>query len=157
MKLYNWLRGLPAWAFIPMALAAMLLISFIFYLLDMDLGENTVMAKYHPAPLLLIGCILVPLVETALLQLAPIEITLLIRKNFGIAAVIISAVLFALTHWFTIFYLLYAFLFGIVLGTSYIIWREKKSVGYAFLLVTLIHALWNTFIWVVEFIEDTAT
>lgn len=96
-----------------------------------------------------IGMVLIvvigPIFETLLFQMIPISsIRAMISKetNAFIVSTLVSSIAFALTHGiYGKYYILYAFVCGVVLAMSYnlSIYRKESP----FLSVFIIHALWN--------------
>lgn len=87
--------------------------------------------------------LLAPLLETLIYQTAPI---LILRKYSSARPAIIilaSSILFAVGHDYDISYIFYAFLIGLLLAYSYVIYLEKTVS--AFWVVAAIHSLRNLF------------
>lgn len=87
------------------------------------------------------GSLVVPTIETALFQWAPLR---LLRAAFGIGRltnVVVSASLFALAHTYSLGYICFAFLVGLVLAFGFL--ARSRPGGQAFLIVFSAHALRN--------------
>jgi len=99
-------------------------------------GENFVLIYVVPL-------FFAPVFETFLGQSLPYfllkKIRFLNEKSYLI--LIISAVIFGLLHFYSLFYMIYAFLIGIVLMYAYMV--RVKSHKNAFLLVAICHSLLN--------------
>ena len=85
-----------------------------------------------------------PLFETALFQL--LVVFLLQRfTRFPLWLIIgISALLFALNHYYSVFYIIFIFFSGFIYATVFMACQQKRSYGFAFLIVSLIHGLYNS-------------
>jgi hypothetical protein len=95
-----------------------------------------------PFKLLLMATILAPLVETFVFQFLLIEIICFFSKS-KMLALVVSTILFALTHAYNLNYILFAFIPGFMLGILYLILKNKQKP--AFILVCLAHALSNLY------------
>ncbi|WP_411683022.1 type II CAAX prenyl endopeptidase Rce1 family protein [Clostridium thailandense] len=84
-----------------------------------------------------------PILETAIFQYAIIEflssISILREKN--ILIIIISAILFGLSHSYSYVYVFYGFIMGLLLSYSYLTYKNKSFS--AFWVVFLIHCIKN--------------
>lgn len=90
---------------------------------------------------LLVGSIVAPLIETTMCQWAPIR---LLRSRLGLpwpVVLLTSAALFAATHPYSIGYVVFALLVGIVLAYCYAVQAEAGR--RPFLFTCLVHALRN--------------
>lgn len=83
--------------------------------------------------------IVAPLVETLIFQFLVIEF-LYLTKIGKRKIVVLSAIIFSLTHYYSIGYILYAFSMGVIFSYSYVI---RKNATQAFLTVYAIHLLRN--------------
>lgn len=149
MKFHRWLKNLPFYWFIPIMLGVLFVITVLKNSLQLNPGDNPISSEYGLWERIIVGSIVVPLLETLILQLLPIELILRIKLRKRIAAIIaimVSALAFASTHWFNLHYVLHAFVFGLVFAEAYLICRDKKNRWYAFGVVATIHALWNGFV-----------
>lgn len=85
-----------------------------------------------------------PIIETVIFHLILIELFLYIfkRSKYGNHfSVIITAILFSMTHYYSIHYIVITLFFGIILGTAYIIAKTRNMLP--FLVVFFIHAIYN--------------
>lgn len=93
---------------------------------------------------MVIAVIVAPLIETLIFQALIIEIICKIikrpRKNILIA-VVASSLAFALNHTYSIGYVIFAFLVGIIYALAYYLGRYRKE-GAVTLVFTL-HAMYN--------------
>jgi hypothetical protein len=83
--------------------------------------------------------IIAPLFETFIFQFLVIEFMYLMRIG-KIKIVGLSAIIFSITHYYSIGYILYAFSIGVIFSYSYVI---QKNTARAFLTVYAIHLLRN--------------
>ncbi|WP_165847956.1 CPBP family intramembrane glutamic endopeptidase [Paraburkholderia lacunae] len=90
--------------------------------------------------MILFGCVLAPLLETAFHQWACLRILQKLRCRASVAILVSSAV-FGLAHDYSIPYMATAFLGGVVLSTVFVI--ESKRNGHPFLATLTVHALRN--------------
>lgn len=90
--------------------------------------------------------LIAPFFETLFFQRIPIE--LMQKKDFfkskPCLIILISAFLFAVTHYYDIAYIVVVFPIGLILAYSYIIYQKKESKLTAFKVVFIIHMLRNT-------------
>jgi uncharacterized protein len=90
---------------------------------------------------------LAPILETMIFQAFVIE--MLKQKIAMKYCCLISAVLFALTHTYNVFYFLLAVAAGLSFAILYYIGSLNKK---GFLLVVTAHALYNLTVWVLQFV-----
>lgn len=86
--------------------------------------------------------ILAPFLETIIFQVIVIELLIRLRVR-PLIAILTSALLFALSHNYHIFYILAVLPSGILFAYYYYILRKRKGVLFAFLVIALLHALLN--------------
>jgi hypothetical protein len=90
---------------------------------------------------LLLGSVIVPLIETAVFQWAPIR---LLRTAFRLPAplaIFLSAAFFAAAHTYSIGYVVFTFLVGLVLAYGFVV--KDHPGGKPYLLICAVHALRN--------------
>lgn len=111
-------------------------------------NENPV--DNFPLPLLLfVSVFLAPILETFLYQYLPYKLFkylgINMDKKIGVISLIsISSSLFGLSHPFSILYVVYTFIIGIVLMcVFYISYHYRSNRDNAFVLVVLIHSIIN--------------
>ena len=97
-----------------------------------------------------------PLIETLVFQLLVIELTLLIfrifRLNYGFCfSIVLSSILFGLTHSYNIYYIGYTMFSGAVLAFFYLIARNRKDMN-GYLVVTIVHAVSNFFAFILNYV-----
>lgn len=90
---------------------------------------------------LLVGCIVVPICETFLFQWLPIKVLRYFIKDKDYIIILISAVLFGIDHYYSIWYSIEAFLVGIVLAYAFVMCERRKDSPIA--VVAIIHGLKN--------------
>jgi|GEM_PF-4297756 len=96
--------------------------------------------------------IFAPIIETFICQFSVIKLFRLMTKRFDLTlfiAVPLSAFLFAIGHWFSIYYVVAMFLAGILLALAFVVGMYRRDLP-AFLNVAIIHASWNLFAFVAE-------
>ncbi|MBM7615047.1 CPBP family intramembrane glutamic endopeptidase [Alkaliphilus hydrothermalis] len=146
----NYLNSLSA----PMFIFLMTIITYIVYIpfiplikLFLDkvgpMGGPSAINSLPPAGIFIVVVIVAPLLETFLFQLMPIKILQWIPalKSRKYIVILVSAALFASTHSYSMLYIFYTFIIGILLAYSFCVYENKKSS--AFMVVVLIHALRN--------------
>lgn len=116
-------------------------------------GANISITKGASIPsIIFVALILAPLIETLLFQVLPIEISNKITnkctgKPCVLFSIMVSALLFAVEHRFSIKYMCYAFVMGLYLSFFYLfisrIYGNNWKKGYA--ATVLLHFLFNFF------------
>ncbi|CAH2462987.1 MULTISPECIES: CPBP family intramembrane glutamic endopeptidase [Bacillus cereus group] len=103
------------------------------------------------------GCVVAPLIETALYQMFLFWILKdipFVRKYDNIPTIFLSAIIFGTIHSYGISYKVYTGLMGVILGYSYWIYQKKKEKTPKTLsacwVVFLIHALHNFFTFILK-------
>jgi len=94
---------------------------------------------------LLLVCIFAPVFETLLFQWLPIYLLLRIKyfRTHYLIPIVVSASLFALTHHYSVFYILYAFFGSWIYATLFLVAKEKHDYPTAFGLTALVHGAFN--------------
>lgn len=150
-KIDNYLKELSTIKFIiiMVLLTFLIIVPFLplFYLYENHIGEKGGPIDLETGTLLykvMVGSILAPIIETLIFQYVVIEIlnAVKILKEKNIAIVIISAVLFGISHSYSYLYIFYAFIIGLLLAYSYLVYKKKKFS--AFWVVFWIHCIRNT-------------
>jgi hypothetical protein len=97
-----------------------------------------------------IVAIFAPVIETLLFQTIFIEMFLVNHNNSTniIIVILVSSLAFAATHLFSFFYAIFAFLMGINLASTYIVFQGKKP--NSTLTVISIHASYNLIMFVIS-------
>jgi hypothetical protein len=92
--------------------------------------------------------IVAPVIESYVFQRGIINLTLQTIKSSKLIAVLLSATGFALTHIYSLPYVIVTFFIGILYATIYLILLEKNAE--AFWWVTVIHALYNLYAFIMN-------
>ncbi|HTE23884.1 lysostaphin resistance A-like protein [Flavitalea sp.] len=92
--------------------------------------------------------IVAPIIETYIFQKGIIDFTRLTIKASKLISVLLSATAFAFTHTYSIQYVAVTFILGMLYGIIYLSFIEKKAD--AFWHLTIIHALYNLFAFVMN-------
>ena len=111
-------------------------------------GGGPSLLEESPLYQLVVVVLLAPLFETLIFQTAPILIS---RKHSSLSPgtiILASSLFFAVAHSYSIAYIFYAFLIGLLLAYSYTMYLEKTVS--AFWVVATIHSLRNMFSWVLS-------
>lgn len=141
--LFRFLIRIPAFVFVLLFLAASIITGIITTFLPEPTIEDpfTIDNKWVK---IIFSLIIVPLIETLLFQSLIIEIVCKFikrpRHNLYVA-IILSAFAFAFSHTYSISYVVFTFVGGLILAFAYYIGRYRRE--NAFLLVVIIHALYN--------------
>ena len=87
-------------------------------------------------------CVIVPIIETLLFQLAPISLLELVTESKYVQ-VSVSSVLFGASHGFNFVYVIATLMIGAILATGFIIGKNNKSRSFAFWAIVLSHSISN--------------
>jgi hypothetical protein len=99
-----------------------------------DMGRNAIFK------MIVFGCIVAPLIETAINQWACLRLLKRLRCRTGIA-IGISALIFGLGHYYSAAYVVMATLVGAILATVFVI--EDTRNGHPFIATLAVHMLRN--------------
>lgn len=140
----KWLTGLPTvklvlLAFVCTYVAAIPTIAFAVFHPGTPFGGPG-WGKSDLLRILLLGCLLAPLLETAITQWACIRLLEKLRFPTGMA-IVVSAAFFASGHNYSTLYMCMTFLIGLVLASVFAI--EDARDGHPFLATLAVHALRN--------------
>ncbi len=118
----------------------------ITHLFPSGAGKNDVANMLNtPFKEVFFGIIIGPYIETLLFQTLVIFLICKIVKrpkyNFCLS-ILLSAILFSISHTYSLYYVLYAFIGGVIYANAYYFARYKK--WSATLTVFIIHAIHNT-------------
>lgn len=143
-KTMAWVTKLPTAQLIPLALiftyvASAPPIAFAVFDPGAKLGGPT-LTGHDFIKAIVLGCIVAPLLETALMQWACIRILKKVGISTGLA-VLVSAIFFGLEHYYSVLYMSLTFCVGLVLGSVFAI--EDARRGSPFLATFTVHALHN--------------
>lgn len=143
--LFKKIADLSAWQFIVIFLSLCLasafpvaLIEYIFGLEDnMPLREDSFLFS------IIFTCIFIPIFETYCLQYLPIYLTnRFISKNWSLQ-VLISAIIFGILHHYSILYIIYAVINGLILGLGFVAYYHTRGFKVAFWSIVCVHGLRN--------------
>ena len=106
---------------------------------------NTALDREHIAIQLLTSVVLGPIFETLLFQVLIIE-ALRSFKVSDIYSILISSLLFALSHSYNISYMIVTFIPGIIFALYYIGLRRRRDWFVSAFFVFAVHSLYNLFV-----------
>ncbi len=99
------------------------------------------MAKYSFGWKIVLGTILAPFIETLINQWLVFKILRRYTTNINLI-IFISALLFGLSHWYSVGYIFFTFIIGIFLMQAFIFWSGKDLSKY--MMTVIIHMIHNT-------------
>jgi CAAX protease family protein len=116
---------------------------FVLSYFDVESAGNNTVKKLSGFRKVLLLFIIAPVSETLLFQSLVIHLVLKYNKkhNRYFIAIILSTLLFSLTHIYNIYYFLYAIGLGLGFAIFYVIMLNRKS--YPIVLTMLLHASFN--------------
>lgn len=131
-------------------IAVMLSLSYIIYIplipffQNYDIGGPQFLISSSFIGKLINGSLIIPFVETFIFQYLVIELIRTIKKikDSTFLTIIISAIVFSLSHYYNVLYIFYSFIMGVLLAYTYILYEKKNY--HPFLMVMVIHILRNT-------------
>ena len=129
-----------------------LLLPFIYNSNGPDIATNSLINTIKS---ILTSGIIIPILETLLFQHLVFIILkkfILDEKSFAITYLTISSLLFALSHYYSLFYIILTFFLGIILTYSYYISHYRKES--AFWTTAIIHGSYNTLLIIVSSIFE---
>ena len=91
-----------------------------------------------------LAVVIAPIFETILLNLLPIVVLEKLTKNKYII-VFLASLLFAVLHWYSIYYVIFTFFGGILLNSFFLIIQCKSNTNQAVIFTILYHSLYNLF------------
>jgi uncharacterized protein len=144
VSIKNWLTQLPTIKLVPLALVFTYLAT-VPAIAVAILHPGTQLAgpdwgKHDLVKMIVLGCILAPLIETALMQWGCMRLLGKLRVKTRVA-IVVSAALFGLSHSYNMSYVMTTFLVGVVLASVFAI--EDARGGRPFLATLAVHALRN--------------
>lgn len=149
-KVIQWIRNQPSWVLLSLALIWTILSSIIVNLWGEPLPD--IMEGKNTIPVIIIGILVGPIIETFLFQVCIIELVKKIAPKVDghvnlFFSLLVSAILFAVTHSYSASYVIYAFFLGAALSSLYIIASVKTGNTWkdGFLLALLFHVIINLF------------
>jgi len=151
MSLNNF-KQLPYGILLLIFIGLKLLVSFSFGCLESDLIENDIINESTNMEKFWLSIVLAPLIETFLFTMLIIEFSLHLFQRVKIKnyiAILFSAILFSWSHNFSVVYIIYAFITGLIYGWLYLL-TKNRGVFMAFSTVFLVHFINNS----VAFLAD---
>ncbi len=124
---------------------------YILSMLNVDISNENPIDKYPKELVFFLSVIIGPALETLIYQYLPykvMEYFNLIKHRRGIYSLfIISTLFFALSHPYSLAYIIYAFFMGLLfIVLFYISYNIRKDKYASFWLLTLIHMIINTLV-----------
>lgn len=147
-KVKNTILSLREWELVLLVLVLNFLNNYIFsvvstfFNISLNKGFNN---NYTFNEKIVLFLIVAPLIETLLFQCIVIEIAKSLKIR-TIYCCILSALAFALSHIYNIFYFTYAFMGGLMFAFLYT--RGKNQ--YAILLPLITHIIYNTIVFIIK-------
>jgi hypothetical protein len=143
-------KKLPLLFFVFLLLALSYLIVAISLLIYVpESSGSEYLHKKNPYYLFFTACIVAPLFETLVFQTIIIALVRnFLSKKIGFQ-IAISALLFSLIHYYSIWYIVFAFLVGIILATGYVIYYRNGELK-AFAAIAGVHFLRNFISFIVD-------
>lgn len=71
-------------------------------------------------------------------------------KNQKIVAIFISSLLFGLSHWYNIYYVMSATIMGLILSSGFCFFKEKTNNISAIFYIIIAHSLFNIFVFIIK-------
>lgn len=141
------------WVLLLIALFFKILVSFLFHALVRSANiigaGNTGLDDLTTLETIIAIVIIAPLLETFIFQFGVQEVVIRAFKNSVFKlwiSVFISSLAFALTHYYSLFYILMTLVSGLIYSVFYIIIRDRtKKIGASFFLTSLLHIGYNLF------------
>lgn len=99
--------------------------------------------------LFIVVVVVAPLIETFIFQFLIFYLMSLLTKN-KIAILLTSALLFGLSHSYSLLYILSGCMGGLLLGYAYLIFQVRKK--YSFWTVSVIHSLNNLYLFLIDYL-----
>lgn len=147
-KIKTKLKSVNRFAFILIVVAALFLVKFFFNFFYGFIEEKDIILYAFPKNeekivLFLLSVIVAPVFETWFAQSLPYS--LLNKRSYfkerSYLILLISSLIFALNHFYSLFYIIYAFLMGLVLMYGYMI--RIKTDKKTYYLIAICHSLVN--------------
>ncbi|WP_370407624.1 CPBP family glutamic-type intramembrane protease [Tenacibaculum dicentrarchi] len=120
------------------------IISLSLNLLDVDFGDNE-LKEYSIYAIFFLVVIFAPIFETVIFNLLPIKILQYFNffKKKPFYTIFVASIAFALTHTYSIGYVLMTYIGAITINTFFITLETKGNTTRAFLLTVLLHSAYN--------------
>ncbi len=125
-------------------------ISFIMSFLEEGVFDIDFLKNKSLAFIFILTVIIVPIIETFLFQFLIIEICIrFLKKKKEIIAILTSALIFSICHYYNFLYIISIFFLGIVFSSFYILAKKRSDIN-PFIFLTLIHAINNLLAFIVN-------
>ncbi|MBS2209825.1 CPBP family intramembrane metalloprotease [Carboxylicivirga mesophila] len=148
------LRRLHIVQFILVFLMCFFLLQLISFAFPGNWADNAVVNGMSDSKKVVFGIFFGPWLETVIYQSLIIGgICFFIKRpryNF-ILSIGLSSILFGLSHWFSVYYIIWATVGGVFMGVAY--YAARYRTNWAFMPVFIIHATWNS----IAFLADLLT
>lgn len=146
-KAYIHLIRLPLYWLLPILLLVGIAINGICELLGADYSNNIYNTSRTTNEIFAV-LILAPIIESLIFQQIPIEVTQVItkkifNKRYPIISSLISSILFAVDHSYSVGYFIMTFFLGLILSVLYLTLRYRMPVFFAYLTLVLFHSVYN--------------
>jgi len=126
-------------------LFTIIILDFPFLLLinhfELSIGGTNLINNLNLPKMLFLGVLFIPIIETAIFQIGIIKLFLLIFPKYTIISIVASATFFSFAHSYSVYYIIYMFLIGVVLASLFFIANKKKI--NPFWTIFSVHALHN--------------
>lgn len=148
-KASNALLKVKKWHLFVFTLLIKIFVSYLFHVLSSYLEiDNSRKDEFSLSEILFIIVLIGPLIETFVFQFIAQEVGLyFLDNNKGISlllSIVISSVLFSLTHYDSWYHIFITFVSGVVYGSFYISLRLKgERTILSFLLTSVVHSCFN--------------
>lgn len=149
----SYLKSINLAMFIFLTIFICLILSFLVTrFFPVDALKNSVSEGVNNDGFLIVLVVIIgPLFETLLFQeicISAIRALMHRPKHNLYLSVIISASLFSITHTYSVYYILYSFVSGLIFALAYYVAIYRRQS--AFFTIFLIHSIWNLIVFVVE-------
>lgn len=143
-RIKQYIFQMPWWELLLLGVLFKTCLSQILYLISPE-GFNNPAINHSMFRVFVEALVLAPIAETCINQFLPIELNAILKKKLPtVVIVIISAVIFGLSHTYSFIYAIYTFFIGLYLATYYVIIRQRSSQPRnAFWTVTFCHFIFN--------------
>jgi len=117
------------------------------YFLDSEKITNSAIQGFDTANKFVIAVLFAPLIETLIFQFLVIELVLFLLKrakhSYGeFFSILVSSFLFSMTHSYSNYYILYAFISGFIYAYFYLFARKRNGMN-GYLTVAFVHSFSN--------------
>lgn len=155
LKFIDDFKRLSSWKCVALLLALTYLVTLplivmVYLFPALEMGANTsIENKFSPLVTFILVVFIYPILETLVFQLLPIYI---FRDGCNLKrryVSVISAFLFGILHWFSIGYVIYGFLVGMIFSTGYLLLQETTK--NPFRIIVIVHALKNLIAWSISY------